>query len=481
MSQQQIPPRFFITHSWKDIDFTRRLCDDLRTSGLDGFFDAYSIKPGDVVSAEISRGLEACDIYVPILSHAALKSPWCEEEINAAITLGKLPGRNGRPRIIPVLVEDCQDEMPIFLRSRLYISFAGRYQDALNELLTKGFGVISKLPSSPMSEMSPPLSPQTIKSTPPIFLPLRTWIAVGGGALGIFVLCVLIVCFVAQFFAASAPTPTRIAQATATPTLPPGTPTSTARFTLTPVPALGIGSTQMSADGAVMVSVPAGESLMGSNDADRDGQDNEKPQHTVYLDAFWIDKYEVTNALYKKCVDTGKCSAPSDTQSHTRSSYYGNSTYDNYPVIYVSWNDAKNFCVWAGKRLPTEAEWEKATRSADSRIYPWGNNFDGARLNSWDSTPRVGDTTAVGSYAAGASPYGAMDMAGNVWEWVADWYDSGYYKNSPSRNPMGPSSGQFKVLRGGSWGDPWYYPRAAERLYFTPVDRKDGFGFRCAQ
>ena len=95
-----MPPKFFVTHSWKDIDFTKRLCDDLRANGLEGFLDAYSIKPGDMVSAEISHGLEACDIYVPILSHAALKSVWCEEEINAAITLGKLPGRNGRPRII---------------------------------------------------------------------------------------------------------------------------------------------------------------------------------------------------------------------------------------------------------------------------------------------------------------------------------------------------------------------------------------------
>lgn len=133
--------RFFLTHSWKDIDFARRLRKDLAASGLDGFFDALSIQPGDLVSLEINRGLEACDIYVPILSHAALQSPWCEEEIHAAITLGKLPGRNGRPRIVPVLVEDCADEMPILLRARLYIVFANRYDEALEELLTKAFGV----------------------------------------------------------------------------------------------------------------------------------------------------------------------------------------------------------------------------------------------------------------------------------------------------------------------------------------------------
>jgi tetratricopeptide (TPR) repeat protein len=136
-----MPTRFFLTHSWKDIDFARRLRNDLVASGVDGFFDAYSIKPGDMISAEINRGLEACDIYVPILSYAALTSPWCEEEIHAAITLGKLPGRNGRPRIVSVLVEDCVDKMPILLRARLYIEFADRYDEAIEELLTKAFGV----------------------------------------------------------------------------------------------------------------------------------------------------------------------------------------------------------------------------------------------------------------------------------------------------------------------------------------------------
>ena len=136
-----MPPRFFITHSWKDIRFARRLCKDMRANGLRGFFDAYSIKPGDLVAAEIQRGLEACDVYVPILSYTALESPWCDEEINAAITLGKLPGRSGRPRIIPILIENCQDKMPVFLHSRLYINFSDRYENALKELLMKGFGL----------------------------------------------------------------------------------------------------------------------------------------------------------------------------------------------------------------------------------------------------------------------------------------------------------------------------------------------------
>jgi formylglycine-generating enzyme required for sulfatase activity len=226
-----------------------------------------------------------------------------------------------------------------------------------------------------------------------------------------------------------------------------------------------------------MVFVPAGEFLMGSSDADKDAGSDEKPQHTVYLDAFWIDKYEVTNAQYKQCVGAGRCQQPSTTSSSTRSSYYGDSKYDNYPVIGVSWRDAILFCEWAGKRLPTEAEWEKAARGAAGRIYPWGDRYDISKVNA---DGKVGDTTAVGSYPAGASPYGAMDMAGNVWEWVADWYDAKYYASSPKDNPTGPS-GSARVLRGGAWDSYQYFVRAADRNSIYPDYRLINVGFRCAQ
>jgi|GEM_PF-476356 formylglycine-generating enzyme required for sulfatase activity len=510
-------PKFFITHSWKDIGFTKRLCDDLRARGLAGFFDAYSVKPGDIISAEITRGLEACDIYVPILSHAALKSPWCEEEIHAAITLGKLPGRHGRPRIIPLLVEDCEDEMPIFLRSRLYIVFAGRYDDALNELLTKGFGLAPTV-SAPSIMPPVPTSP-TLPTVP------RTWIIASGGIVGVLVLCVLAVWIVGQLGAAIASTPTRIAQATATTvpptsvpiptTLPTGTPaptvqpTSAPTFTPTnvptitpmpptriptssPTPTLGIGSTKISADGATMMYVPAGKFWMGSSDADKQASDDEKPQHEVDLDAFWIDKFEVTNALYKKCVDASRCTAPVASQSYAHSAYYGNPQYDNYPVVNVSWDAAKSYCVWTGKRLPTEAEWEKSARGADGRIYPWGNIWDGTKANFCDKNCRFGwkdstvddgypETAPVEGHPSGASPYRVMDMAGNVWEWVADWYDANYYSNAPSRNPEGPSFGQYKVLRGGSWDMDRNNMRGANRNTTSTPLITDNVGFRCVQ
>ncbi len=249
-----------------------------------------------------------------------------------------------------------------------------------------------------------------------------------------------------------------------------------------------------------MVYVSSGVFIMGSSpDA---GYTDETPAHRVCLSGFYIDKYEVTNAQFKKFVDaTGYVTdAEKDVASQGgrtwRHPYGPESNADdmpNYPVLCVSWNDANAYANWAGKRLPTEAEWEKAARGTDGRIYPWGNaEPNAASANIADKSTGLKWSNAslddkhktaapVGSFPGGKSAYGAEDMAGNVWEWCLDWWDSDFYKNSPSQNPTGPQAGEFKVIRGGSWFYNAAGAKAARRMYFRPTGSSAAIGFRCVK
>jgi formylglycine-generating enzyme required for sulfatase activity len=222
-----------------------------------------------------------------------------------------------------------------------------------------------------------------------------------------------------------------------------------------------------------MALVPAGEFTMGSATGDAD----ERPVHKVYVNAFFMDMHQLSVAQYARFIEATHHEVPPDWGTMNRPQH------QNRPVANVDWEDAVTYCKWAGKRLPTEAEWEKAARGTDGRTYPWGNEHP-SRLHAtagkeiWSSHTAL---TPVGTFEEGKSPYGVYDMAGNVWEWVSDWYDQDYYKTSPQQNPAGPPSGSYKVIRGGSWGSNADGLRSAERETHVPSFRGFGTGFRCAK
>jgi formylglycine-generating enzyme required for sulfatase activity/energy-coupling factor transporter ATP-binding protein EcfA2 len=216
--------------------------------------------------------------------------------------------------------------------------------------------------------------------------------------------------------------------------------------------------------GFPMVFVPAGEFLMGS-----DQVADERPPHQVYLDDYWIAKYPVTNAQFERFVRETKYQA-GDWRSEFKPGK------ENYPVVNVNWDDAVAFCGWAGNHLPTEAQWEKAARGTEARVYPWGNQWDAGRCNVSGR-----GTTPVDRYPNGVSPYGNYDMVGNVEEWCADWYDANYYKNSPPRNPKNEVPGTRRVLRGGAWGSTQPNAHSTIRNDTGSGNRKSHIGFRFAQ
>jgi len=257
-----------------------------------------------------------------------------------------------------------------------------------------------------------------------------------------------------------------------------------------------------------MVLIPAGEFSMGGSELDALQQCDqwnikgncgaflfvdEEPPQTVLLDNFYIDQYEVTNGSYRACVDVGMCNPPYDRQSQTRSNYYGNTAYDQYPVISVSWSDAQTYCQWRGGRLPTETEWEKAARGTEGFLYPWGNAFESGKTNFCDENcsqswayrqidDGFSDTAPVGSFPGDVSPFGVFDMGGNVAEWTADWYAP-----YPGGNPAASEgyNETMRVRRGGSWYSLASDTRTANRDAELPEIRADLYkiyfqvGFRC--
>jgi len=294
-----------------------------------------------------------------------------------------------------------------------------------------------------------------------------------------------------------------VLESTSLPTIPPRVlPTSTIEILLptvtvtstpeaTPTVEL-INQRTSSIDGMPQVYIPPGIFHMGGMDVRR--APNEIPDHDVKLDAYWIDQLEVTNAMFALCMSSGGCTPPQSFKSQRRADYFDNPEFKDYPVVYVTWGQAKAYCEWAGRRLPTEAQWERAARGDDFRTFPWGEDKADGTLVNFNMI--VGDTSRVGTYSAGASPFGVLDMAGNVAEWVNDFYTFDYSVSRNVVNPTGPetSSNFIRVVRGGSLGDAEINirlskrssvqgpnPNAATGSSAALGDFSPRIGFRCAE
>jgi serine/threonine-protein kinase len=343
----------------------------------------------------------------------------------------------------------------------------------------------------PQTEATPQPVQKPVRSTPP-----QTGMMLGGiGAVAVVSAIALLAWRTSQ--SGSVPIATESPTATAEVIgLAPTTQRATATLkpSQTPLPTNTPETMRVNTtDNALMDLVPGGDFTMGSSsDVDPYFWGAEAPPHQVSVGDFWVYHTEVTNAMYRVCVAAGACGPPRLAKSVTRESYYGDPQFDDYPVIQISWSQAKGYCEWAGGRLPTEAEWEKAARGTDARLFPWGNQApDGTTANLCDSNcdnpadrantvdDGYADTALVGSFPAGSSPYGALDMAGNVWEWVADWYSPDYYKDSPYGAPLGPDSGTRKIMRGGSYFNGSNGVRVVARSSRLPDDALFSVGFRC--
>jgi formylglycine-generating enzyme required for sulfatase activity len=517
MTETKRPLKVFLCHAHADRDAVKALYTRLTNDGVDAWLDKEKLLPGQDWELEIRKAVREADVVVVCLSKQFNQAGFRQKEVRLALDTA-MEQPEGEIFIIPARLEECDtlenlrkwhwvdlfEENGYEMLMRALRARANRIGVTLQN--KKGWlpNITAPRRGEPSVEKKPERKQQTPKADKPESVkiepkknasPHKPNTAIIIALIGLVgtISAVLISSPLLANILERMPQPTMmVSTSTETKTPPPtkvSTPTKSVTSTDTPNPA-EISDLK----GVTMRLVPAGEFMMGS----ASGSDDEKPVHQVYLDAFYMDIYEVTNAAYKACVVAGVCDPPQSIGSITRSSYYGNSEFDDYPVIYVDWNQANVYCTWRGASLPTEAQWEKAARGVDGRTYPWGNQFDGSYINFCDKNCAVNigfsgvadtnsddgyaDTAPVGSYESGKGPYGMYDLAGNVWEWVADWYDSDYYDNSPTANPLGPDSGYDRVLRGGSWSYNANSVRSAYRFNLSdPTYALSSIGIRCAK
>lgn len=508
------PLRVFLCHSYKDNAVARELYHQLDNEGwMDVWFIEARLLPSQNWGIEITKGVESADVVIALLSknsHGEEESDYPGWSFVSDILHTK---RNEKVLVIPLLLDD--SNISIDLKTWRSINYFPKnqrksiYQKLLANLKAYagqlGLSLDRRLPP-PAPEKGMQWSPSQWKQLDAEFEdeseskpPDTRWIRVRqrfrkkifSGVNNLFVwaaaIGTLLVVSICGLMINTLIRGENTNSITA--------PIVSRALTLVPLPTptLGVGSVRISPkDGMRMVYVPEGEFRMGSNDH----QDDEKPVHNVYLDAFWIDQYEVTNGMYAKCVEAKICFAPMGyffgdpvfnldleivSYMPDNSKFLDQVATDpdffNQPVIDIIWDYANTYCRWVDRRLPTEAEWEKAARGVDRRTYPWGETVDCTKANFFSCVDRP---SRVGSFEDGQSPYGAYDMAGNAMEWVADWYGSSYYQISPYENPLGPEAGLYRVFRGGSWASDDNAGRSTNRPGYMASVPIDFIGFRCA-
>ena len=509
------PLRIFLCHSSKDNAIARELYYQLDAEGwMDVWFIEARLFPSQNWGLEIRKGVENADVVIALLSknfHTEEETDYPSWRFVFDVLLAR---QNAKNLVIPLLLDDTNltldlqtwqsiDYFPKNQRKSIFQKLLASLKAYARQL---GLSMDRRLPSSAPEkgmQWTPSLWKQLDAEDFEIeteskhsdsrltrslqrlrrklfsgFNNLFVWIAALGTLLLLSV-CGLTIHYLVRGGSTNSFTAPIISRA------------------LTPVPlptpTLGVGTVRISPkDGMRMVYVPEGEFRMGSNDH----QDDEKPVHNVYLDAFWIDQYEVTNGMYAKCVEAKICGLPFPAEMSIMfsisneefllyrpgdSKFFDQLTTDpnffSQPVTNVPWDFANAYCHWVDRRLPTEAEWEKAARGVDRRTYPWGEEVDCTKANLYSC---AGNPSRVGSFEDGQSPYGAYDMAGNAMEWVADWYGRSYYQESPYENPLGPKSGLYRVYRGGSWGSEEAASRTTNRPGYVANLPLKYIGFRCA-
>lgn len=502
MSETKRPLKVFLCHASGDKPVVRQLYKYLCVDGVDSWLDSEKLVPGQKWQLEIPIAVRSSDVVLVCLSEQSVnKEGYVKKEIEFALDIADEQAE-GTIFVIPARLEDCK--VPERLSHYQWVNLfeSQGYSRLLDALRIRARQINAKPPAradifslwrrarqvtfgdivrkarsteltypeveKPVAEYSGPKS----KSRARLFVEV---IGLAASLLGIitFLTGIENIGKLFQPVVSVSETEGSVPALSTEPLHPSATPAYTSVPSMTTTNSLPAESADTF--GMEMVLVPAGGFTMGSNE-----YDSEYPLRTIYLDSYYIDKYEVTNLLYESCVNAGACARPLDSSSFSRPSYYGNHEFDNYPVIYVDWTMAKTYCEWRGERLPTEAEWEKAARGTSGSTFPWGEEIDCSYVNyNAGNELCIGDTTAVGSYESGKSAYSVYDMAGNVWEWVNSLYQPYPYDQGDGREDLS-TPGQ-RVLRGGGYSNDTLTVRSALRNYKDPTFVAYVVGFRCAR